>query len=128
MTRFVHSADWQLEMTRHLLSVDAQARFTAARIDAITAIGLLAEAAGCSFVVISGDVFGSNQLARQVLVRSLDAMKATPMSSSTSSLAVTARSTPRRFSGRKPSWRTVPPMSSPSMAAPKSPSLRASPS
>ena len=65
-------------MTRHFLSVDAQARFTADRIEAITSIGRLAEAEGCSFVVVSGDVFESNQVARQVVARSLDAMRATP--------------------------------------------------
>jgi len=33
---------------------------------------------GCSFVVVAGDVFESNQVERQVVVRSLEAMKATP--------------------------------------------------
>ncbi len=65
-------------MTRHFLSGDAQARFTADRIEAITAIGRLAEAEGCSFVVVSGDVFESNQVERPVVVRALEAMKATP--------------------------------------------------
>gem|GEM_PF-6437436 len=37
--RFIHSADWQLGMTRHFLSPDAQARFSQARIDVITSIG-----------------------------------------------------------------------------------------
>ncbi len=40
--KFIHSADWQLGMTRHFLSPEAQARFSQARIDAITAIGALA--------------------------------------------------------------------------------------
>lgn len=78
MVRFVHSADWQLGMTRHFLSDEAQARFTAARIEAIGAIGTLALEEGCSFVVVGGDVFESNQVERQVVVRALDAMKATP--------------------------------------------------
>lgn len=43
MIRFIHTSDWQLGMTRHFLSPDAQARFTAARIDAIKTIGSLAE-------------------------------------------------------------------------------------
>ena len=30
MTKFVHTGDWQLGMTRHFLSDEAQARFTAA--------------------------------------------------------------------------------------------------
>lgn len=76
--RFVHTADWQLGMTRHFLDGEAQARFTAARIEAISAIGALATERGCSFVVVGGDVFESNQVDRQVVVRALDAMKATP--------------------------------------------------
>ena len=78
MTKFLHTADWQLGMTRHFLSDEAQARFTAARIEAISTIGALAVDEGCSFVVVCGDVFESNQVERQVVVRSLEAMKATP--------------------------------------------------
>ena len=78
MTKFLHTADWQLGMTRHFLSDEAQARFTAARIEAITSIGALAVEEGCSFVVVGGDVFESNQVERQVVVRSLEAMKSTP--------------------------------------------------
>jgi len=78
MTKFLHTADWQLGMTRHFLSDEAQARFTAARIEAITTVGALAVEEGCSFVVVAGDVFESNQVERQVVVRSLEAMKATP--------------------------------------------------
>jgi DNA repair exonuclease SbcCD nuclease subunit len=78
MTKFVHTADWQLGMTRHFLADEAQARFTAARIEAITSIGALAVEEGCSFVVVGGDVFESNQVERQVVVRSLEAMKSTP--------------------------------------------------
>lgn len=78
MTRFLHTADWQLGMTRHFLDGEAQARFTAARIDVIDKIGSLAVAEKCSFVVVGGDVFESNQVERQVVVRALDAMKATP--------------------------------------------------
>ncbi len=78
MTKFVHTSDWQLGMTRHFLSEEAQARFTAARLDAITNIGALAMEECCSFVVVGGDVFESNQVERQVVVRALDAMKSTP--------------------------------------------------
>jgi DNA repair exonuclease SbcCD nuclease subunit len=78
MTKFVHTADWQLGMTRHFLSDEAQARFTAARIEAITSIGTLAVEEGCAFVIVGGDVFESNQVERQVVLRSLEAMKAVP--------------------------------------------------
>ena len=78
MPRFLHTADWQLGMTRHFLEGEAQARFTAARIEVIGAIGALAVAEGCAFVVVGGDVFESNQVERQVVIRALDAMKANP--------------------------------------------------
>ncbi len=78
MTKFLHTSDWQLGMTRHFLSEEAQARFTAARLEAIASIGALAVEEGCSFVVVGGDVFESNQVERQVVVRSLEAMKSTP--------------------------------------------------
>ncbi len=78
MTRFVHTADWQLGMTRHFLSPEAQSRFTAARIDAVRSIGALADAEGCAHVLVCGDVFETNHVERQVVVRTLDAMAATP--------------------------------------------------
>ncbi len=79
MVRFVHSADWQLGMARHFLDADAQARFTAARIDAVRRIGALAQAERCDFVVVSGDVFESNHLSRQIVLRSLEAMADVPV-------------------------------------------------
>lgn len=79
MVRFVHTADWQLGMARHFLDADAQARFTAARIDAVRRIGALAGSEGCDFVVVCGDVFESNHLSRQIVLRSLEAMAAVPV-------------------------------------------------
>ncbi len=78
MVRFLHSADWQLGMTRHFLDDGAQARFDAARIDAVRRIGELAEAERCRFVVVSGDVFETNTVARPVVVQALDAMGSAP--------------------------------------------------
>lgn len=75
---FLHTADWQLGMTRHFLGADAQPRFSAARIEVISAIGALAMAEGCPFVVVSGDVFETNQVGRQVVERALEAMRAFP--------------------------------------------------
>jgi DNA repair exonuclease SbcCD nuclease subunit len=74
--KFLHTADWQLGMTRHFLEEDAQARYSAARRDAIVAIGALARQAGAEFVVVAGDVFDANQLAPRVISQSLDAMRA----------------------------------------------------
>src|ERR1035438_4326805 len=76
MVRFLHTGDWQLGMTRHFLSADAQARYSEARLDAIRRIAALARTEGCAFVIVSGDVFESNHLDRQVVIRSLDAMAA----------------------------------------------------
>jgi DNA repair exonuclease SbcCD nuclease subunit len=74
--RFVHSADWQLGMTRHFLAGEAQARYSAARRDAVAGIGSLAADVGAEFVVVAGDVFEHNQLAPQVISQSLEAMRA----------------------------------------------------
>ncbi len=74
--RFVHTADWQLGMTRHFLAGDAQPRYSAARRDAVAGLGALAVEVGAEFVVVSGDVFEYNQLAPQVISQSLEAMRA----------------------------------------------------
>ena len=78
MVRFLHTADWQLGMTRHFLGSESQPRFTAARVEVIRTIGALAAAEGCGFVVVAGDVFETNHVERQVVERALDAMAATP--------------------------------------------------
>jgi DNA repair exonuclease SbcCD nuclease subunit len=74
--RFIHTGDWQLGITRHFLSVEAQARYSEARLDAVRATASLAHEEHCSFVVVAGDVFESNQLDRQSVIRALDAMAA----------------------------------------------------
>ncbi len=61
---FLHSSDWQLGMTRHYLAGEAQARFTADRIDTVRQIGELARRVGAEFVVVAGDVFEHANLAR----------------------------------------------------------------
>ena len=74
--RFLHTADWQLGMTRHFLAGDAQPRYSAARRDAVAGLGALAADVGAEFVVVAGDVFEHNQLAPQVIGQSLEAMRA----------------------------------------------------
>jgi DNA repair exonuclease SbcCD nuclease subunit len=74
--RFVHTADWQLGMTRHFLAGEAQPRYSAARRDAVAGLRPLAADVGAEFVVVSGDVFEHNQLAPQVISQSLEAMRA----------------------------------------------------
>jgi DNA repair exonuclease SbcCD nuclease subunit len=74
--RFLHTADWQLGMTRHFLGPDAQARYSAARRDAVAALGRLAGETSAEFVVVAGDVFDANHLAPTVISQSLEAMSA----------------------------------------------------
>jgi len=74
--RFVHTADWQLGMTRHFLAGEAQPRYSAARRDVVAGLGALAAEVGAEFVVVSGDVFEHNQLAPAVISQSLEAMRA----------------------------------------------------
>jgi DNA repair exonuclease SbcCD nuclease subunit len=73
--RFVHSADWQLGMTRHFLAGEAQPRYSAARRDAVSGLGSLTADVGAEFVVVAGDVFEHNQIAPQVISQSLEAMR-----------------------------------------------------
>lgn len=79
MVRFVHTADWQIGMTRRYLSSEAQPRFTAARTDVVRRIGVLAQDEGCEFVVVAGDVFEHDQLTPQTVRRALEALRAVPV-------------------------------------------------
>ena len=79
MVRFIHTSDWQLGMTRHYLGDDAQARYSAARLDAVSAIGDLAKDHYCDFVLVCGDVFESNHVDRQIVVRTLEALNNHPV-------------------------------------------------
>lgn len=72
--RFLHSADWQLGMTRHYLEGEAQARFTGDRVETVRRIGQLARTLGCEFVVVAGDVFEHPHLAARDLGRALEAI------------------------------------------------------
>src|SRR6516225_736442 len=77
--RILHTADWQLGMARHFLSEDdAQPKFTQARFEAIRALGRVALEEACEAVVVSGDVFESNQVERRTVVRALDALAEVP--------------------------------------------------
>ena len=78
MVKFLHTADWQIGMTRHYLDQEAQARFSAARLDVVEKMAELAINEQCEFVVVCGDVFESNQVQRQVLLRTFDKVAAFP--------------------------------------------------
>jgi DNA repair exonuclease SbcCD nuclease subunit len=73
--RLLHTADWQLGMTRHFLDADAQPRYTDARIQAIRRIGELASDERCDAVLVCGDVFESNLVSPRVVSRSLEALR-----------------------------------------------------
>lgn len=77
--RFLHTADWQLGMTRHYLNGDAQPRYSAARRSAVSVIGSVAAEVGAEFVVVAGDVFEHNQLAPREVSMSLEAMRTIPV-------------------------------------------------
>lgn len=72
--RFLHTADWQLGMTRHFLDADAQPRYTSARVDALRRIGDVAREHEVEFVVVCGDVFESNAVGPRVVARALEAL------------------------------------------------------
>ena len=77
--RFLHSADWQLGMTRHFLEGEAQARFAQARIDVIGRMGKAAQEHGAEFLVVAGDVFETNQVSSQTVRRTLAALETVPV-------------------------------------------------
>jgi len=78
MVRFLHTADWQLGMRRHFLSEEALPRYMQARIDAVRRLAALAAEERCEFIVVCGDVFESNQVDRQTVGRTLEALAEAP--------------------------------------------------
>ena len=79
MIRFLHTADWQLGMTRHFLSEGVQERFAQSRFDAIRELGRIAKQEDCRFMVVCGDVFESNLVDRKTVSRALEALKSVPV-------------------------------------------------
>jgi DNA repair exonuclease SbcCD nuclease subunit len=75
MIKFLHTSDWQLGMTRHFLAEDAQERFTQARFDSIRNIVQIAKEEKCSFMLVCGDTFESNQVDRKTIARAIEALK-----------------------------------------------------
>lgn len=76
MVRFLHTADWQVGMTRRYLASEAQARFASSRVDVIRRLGEVAVRQGCDFVLVCGDVFEHAQLTPQTVRRALEALRA----------------------------------------------------
>jgi DNA repair exonuclease SbcCD nuclease subunit len=75
MVSFIHTSDWQLGMTRRFLAPEAQSRFTDARVQAIRAIGSIARDHRARFVIVAGDVFESNLVDRQLVLRTIEALR-----------------------------------------------------
>ncbi|MDX2355744.1 metallophosphoesterase family protein [Dietzia sp. PP-33] len=77
--RFLHSADWQLGMTRRFLGTESQAVYTADRLAAVASLGELATEYGAGFVVVAGDAFEDNAVPRSVVLRAAEALAAFPV-------------------------------------------------
>ncbi len=73
-TRFMHTSDWQLGVTRKFLNDDSQARWAEARFEAVRRLGRIAKEEGCEFIVVAGDVFESNQVDRRTVLKACEAM------------------------------------------------------
>lgn len=79
MTRFIHTSDWQLGITRRFLHPGARDRFARARLDAIRRIAEAARENQCRFVAVCGDVFESNQVSRNTVATALEALREIPV-------------------------------------------------
>lgn len=77
--RFLHSADWQLGMTRRFLGVDSQAVYTADRLASVAVLGDLALRHDAQFVVVAGDAFEDNAVPRSVVLRAVEALAQFPV-------------------------------------------------
>lgn len=72
---FIHTADWQIGMTRHFLSPQVQGEFSGDRINTIRRIGEVAHECGAEFILVCGDVFESNRIPGRDIAQALDAMR-----------------------------------------------------
>ncbi|AVZ39707.1 MULTISPECIES: metallophosphoesterase [unclassified Dietzia] len=79
MIRFLHSADWQLGMTRRFLGTESQAVYTADRLAAVASLGDLAVEHGAEFVVVAGDAFEDNAVPRSIVLRAAEVLAAFPV-------------------------------------------------
>ncbi|WP_448851156.1 metallophosphoesterase family protein [Corynebacterium sp. 335C] len=80
--KFLHTSDWHLGKRNPRYArtdADTPGLLAAGRLDAVARIGELAEAEGCAFIVVAGDVFDSNNPDERNLQRSVDALAALPV-------------------------------------------------
>ncbi len=78
-TTFIHTSDLQIGMTRKFLSLEAQARFDDARLQAIKRLGVLANEHGAEFIIVAGDVFEHNSLEHETRGRALEVLRGLPV-------------------------------------------------
>jgi DNA repair exonuclease SbcCD nuclease subunit len=78
-TRFMHTSDWQLGVTRQFLDADAQARWAEARFEGIRNLGRTATKEQCEFIVVAGDVFESNQVDRRTVLKACEVLSGIPV-------------------------------------------------
>jgi DNA repair exonuclease SbcCD nuclease subunit len=77
--RFLHTADWQLGMSRHYLDPERQGQFDAARRDVLGTLGRLAVSEGCEAVVVAGDVFETNGESARTVRQAMEKLRALPL-------------------------------------------------
>jgi DNA repair exonuclease SbcCD nuclease subunit len=73
-TRFMHTSDWQLGVTRQFLNADSQARWAEARFEGIRNLGRIAREEHCEFIVVAGDIFESNQVDRRTVLKACEVL------------------------------------------------------
>lgn len=77
--RILHTSDWQLGMTRHFLSSEAQSRFDQSRLASIRRIFEIAIAKECDAIVVAGDVFDNNMLEGRQYLRAIEVLRQAPV-------------------------------------------------
>jgi DNA repair exonuclease SbcCD nuclease subunit len=77
--RFLHTADWQLGMSRRFLDPERQGQFDAARRDVLGTLGRLAVSEGCEAVVVGGDVFETNTESARTVRQAMEKLRGLPL-------------------------------------------------
>jgi DNA repair exonuclease SbcCD nuclease subunit len=77
--RFLHTSDWQLGITRAFLGTEAQAQWSADRLEAVRGLLALAGEQACAAVVVAGDVFEHHLVPAGVVAQTLDALASSPV-------------------------------------------------
>lgn len=77
--RFLHTADWQLGMSRRYLDPERQGQFDAARRDVLGTLGRLAVSEGCEAIVVGGDVFETNTESARTIRQAMEKLRVLPL-------------------------------------------------